>query len=142
MTFYIITISYSAIRILNQLLFYLHIWSHISSFILFVKMILKEFSKYLYMNIVLKQNLSPTSLLRCLNEPVPKSARKKKKMNDEEFIIPDFSEYEFIVIYNYLLFFKQRHNTSMDCFYIFTAITTFALYCLKSRLQRACHSNL
>jgi hypothetical protein len=101
MTFYIITISYSAIRILNQLLFYLHIWSHISSFILFVKMTLKEFSKYLYMNIVLKQNLSPTSLLRCLNEPVPKSARKKKKMNDEEFIIPDFSEYEFIVIYNY-----------------------------------------
>ena len=53
------------------------------------------------MNVVLKPNLSPTSLLRCLNEPVPKSARKKKKMTDEEFIIPDFSDYEFIAIYNY-----------------------------------------
>ena len=53
------------------------------------------------MNVVLKPNLSPTSLLRCLNEPVPKSARKKKKMTDEEFIIPDFSDYELIVNYNY-----------------------------------------
>ena len=53
------------------------------------------------MNIVLKQDPSPTSLLRCLNEPVPKSERKRKKMSDEEFTIPDFSNYDSIVIYNY-----------------------------------------
>jgi hypothetical protein len=53
------------------------------------------------MNIVLKQSLSPTSLLRCLNEPVPKSARHKKKMSDEEFVVPEFSDYELIVNYNY-----------------------------------------
>jgi len=54
------------------------------------------------MNIILKQNLSvDDSWLRCLNEPVPKSTRKKKKMTDEEFIIPEFSDYEFIVVNNY-----------------------------------------
>lgn len=54
------------------------------------------------MNVILKQNLSvEDSWLRCLNDPVPKSARKKTKIIDEEFIIPNFSDYEFIVIYNY-----------------------------------------
>ena len=54
------------------------------------------------MNVILKQNhFVEDSWLRCLNEPVPKPPRKKKKISDEEFAIPDFSDYEFVVIYNY-----------------------------------------
>ena len=53
------------------------------------------------MNVILKPVPSPESLIRYLNEPLPKSSKKKKKMSDEDFVVPDFSDYEFVVIYNY-----------------------------------------
>ena len=53
------------------------------------------------MNVILNPISSPRSLLQCLNEPVPKSARKKRKVSNEDFIIPNFSDYGHIAIYDY-----------------------------------------
>lgn len=68
-----------------------------------IKTTLKDFIVVIYtMNVEkYQETLSPRSIIKNLSEKIPKSAQKKINITEKNFKIPKYSEYNFLINYNY-----------------------------------------